>query len=183
MTIPTPPRQIAVTIAAPTIDEMSTIRYIQAQSLRRAAAAWADEAEIAAYDAYVYAPSYAADIEAAMLASRFFGAYLDGQLIGTSGWSPVDEDTASARVRWCHVQPLFGGLGIGRTLLHSAERHAEDVGHSQLVVRATPSSTSFFERAGYGVTAHGRRDVGQHQSLPITFLRKNLRSPLAPPLF
>lgn len=185
MTVPPPASSLkaAAKIATPTIDELSTIRYIHAQSLRRAAADWADETEVAAYDAYVYAPAYATDIEEALHAARFFGAYLGGQLIGTSGWSPVDDDTASARVRWCHILPLFGGLGIGRTLLHAAERDAEAVGHASLIARATPTAAAFFERAGYGITAHGRRDIGFRQSLPVTFLRKSLRPPRTPPLF
>lgn len=173
----------AIVITQPTIDDLSTIRYIHAQSLRRAAAAWLDETAISAYDAFVYGPAYAADIEQALRKARFFGAYLNGQLIGTSGWSPIDDDTASARVRWCHVQNLFGGLGIGRSLLDVAEQHAEAFGHTSLIARATPSSTTFFERAGYGVTAHGRREIGPNQTLPVTFLRKNLRPPTAPPLF
>jgi GNAT superfamily N-acetyltransferase len=173
----------AVTIATPSIDELSTIRYIHAQSLRRAATAWADEAEIAAYDGYIYAPDYAAGIEQAVHAARFFGAYLGGALIATSGWSSIDDDTASARIRWCHVQPLFGRLGIGSSLLHAAETDAANFGHISLVARTTPTATAFFERAGYGITSHGKRDIGSNQTLPVTFLRKNLRPPRTPALF
>jgi hypothetical protein len=43
------------------------------------------------------------------------------QLVATCGWTPVD-DTVVARIRWCHVQPMFGGLGIGSALLAHTRR-------------------------------------------------------------
>ncbi len=172
-----------VSIAPVSIDELSTVRYIHAQSLRSAAAGWASDDELALYAAHIYSPDYAEAIEHAIAASRLGGGYVADQLVATCGWTPVDEDTVVARIRWCHVQPMFGGLGIGSALLAHIEAQAEDAGHTTLVARSSPDAAGFFERAGYGVTAHGTRAVGNGRSFPLVYLRKNLGPTEVPALF
>lgn len=180
---PSHPRHLEVAITAPTIDALSAIRYVHAQALRRAAGDWASDEEIAAYVAHVYSPGYATGIEAAIQSQQLFGAHIDGRLVGTSGWSSFDDDTSVARVRWCHVEPIFAGMGLGAALLSHAESAAEAAGHTGLVARSTPNAAAFFERFGYGITAHGTRNIGPKLSVPVTFLRKHLQAPLMPAPF
>ena len=180
---PSHPRHADVAITAPTIDALSAIRYVHAQALRRAAGDWASDEAITAYVAHIYSPLYATGVEAAIRSQRLFGAHIDGRLVGTCGWSPNDDDTSVARVRWCHVEPMFAGMGLGAALLTHAESEAEAAGHASLVARSTPNAAAFFERFGYGITAHGTRNIGPKFSLPVTFLRKHLRAPSMPAPF
>lgn len=173
---PPHPSRLATTIITPSIDELSSIRYVHAQSLRNVASAWTGAEDAAAYAELVYTPAYGGDIEHAIRASTFFSAYVGDQLVGTSGWSPVDGEDEVARIRWCHVQPMFAKLGIGLSLLLTAERTAEDHGYTSLVARATPNAAGFFERAGYGITSHGTRPLPGGRNFPVTFLRKRLRA-------
>lgn len=174
--VPAAPRSVreAATIAPVTIDDLSHVRYVHGQSLRASVAGWARDDELAAYSAYVYGPVYGADLEVAVRAGRLHGAYLGAQLLGTAGWSSAPDDTLSARIRWCHVQPMFSGLGLGLALLSQAETHAAGAGHTTLIARSTPDAAGFFERAGYGITAHGTRTVAANRTLPVVFLRKHL---------
>ena len=159
-----------------TIDHLSAIRYIHAQSLRAATLRWADAKAAEAYVELVYAPAYSIDIERAINTGRCFGAMIDGRLVGTCGWSPAEEAGAAARIRWCHVLPIFTGLGLGRSLLSAVEAAAEDDGCWTFIARSSQQAVRFFEVSGYGITAHSTRMVGAH-SLPVTYLRKSLRAP------
>jgi GNAT superfamily N-acetyltransferase len=169
----------AVSLALVPIDAMSAVRYIHASSLRATCHGWASEAELDAYVAHVSLPSYGTDLETAIRGGRLLGAWIDNRLVGTVGWSPFVVGSPVARIRWCHVLPLFARSGIGRRLLGEVENAAEAIGHTSLIVRVPPSATHFFERHGYGITSYGSRIVPKDLSLPVVFLRKNLRAPLA----
>jgi putative acetyltransferase len=173
----------ACKLALVTIDDLSATRYIHAKSLRETGHSWASEVELDALIAFVNSPAYGAEIEAAIRGGRFLGAWIDGRLIGTAGWMSIVEGSPVARIRWCHVLPMFAHLGIGRRLLAEVEAAAEATGHTSLVARTPPSATTFFERSGYGITSYGTRNVPPGISLPVAFLRKNLRPPPAAGLF
>ena len=96
---------------------------------------------------------------------------------------PFVQGSDVARIRWCHVLGLYGRKGIGRRLLGEVEGAIEATGHTSLIVRATPNAVEFYERAGYGVTSYGTRLVPPDRSLPVAFLRKNLKAPGAATLF
>ena len=159
-----------------TIYHLSAIRYIHAQSLQAATLKWADAKAAEAYGGHVYAPAYSIDIERAINTGRCFAAMIDGRLVGTCGWAPAEEAGSAARIRWCHVLPIFTGLGLGRRLLSTVEAAAEEDGCWTFIARSSQQAVRFFETAGYGITAHGTRMVGTH-SLPVTYLRKSLRAP------
>jgi putative acetyltransferase len=173
----------ACKLALITIDDVSTTRYIHAKSLRETGHSWASEHELEASIAFIRSPAYAAEIETAIRGGRFLGAWIDQRLIGTAGWMSVVEGSPVARIRWCHVLPMFARMGIGRRLLLEVEAAAEATGHTSLVARTPPGATSFFERGGYGITSYGTRTVPPGISLPVAFLRKNLRPPPAAGLF
>jgi GNAT superfamily N-acetyltransferase len=173
----------AVTLALVPIDDMSSVRYIHGRSLRDGCHVWASAEELNDYVAYVNAPAYNKELATAIAGGRMLGAWLDRRLIGTAGWSSFVQGSAVARIRWCHVLALYGRMGIGSRLLAEVEGAAEATGHTSLIVRSTPNATSFFERAGYGITSYGNRIVPPDRSLPVTFLRKNLLAPRAATLF
>jgi GNAT superfamily N-acetyltransferase len=157
-----------------TIDHLSAIRYVHAQSLRAAALTWADENQAQAYASFIYAPEYSSPMERAIGSHRLFAASIDGRIVGTCGWSPMEDHSPIARIRWCYVLPMFSRLGIGRRLLSATEASAEAEGYLTLVVEATPDAVGFFETAGFGVTAQGTRSLPGAESLPVTYLRRRL---------
>lgn len=170
-------------ITAPTIDELSTIRYVHAQSLRAAALRWAGDDEIAAFTDYIYSFDYGEAVATAIYNHTLGSIRADGRLVATCGWSPISDEADAARVRWCHVLPMFANMGMGAALLAHAETAAEDYGHTTLVARASPNAVGFFERYGYNITSHGTRAMGAGHTLPVTFLRKHLRPPRSPAIF
>jgi GNAT superfamily N-acetyltransferase len=173
----------ATTLALVPIDEMSAVRYVHSRSLRDGGYGWSTEEELDDYVAYINSPAYGDEIVQAIGGGRLLGAWIDRRLIGTAGWSPLVPGSPVARIRWCHVLALYGHMGIGRRLLAEVEAAAEAIGHTSLIARATPNATSFFESAGYGITSYGTRLVPPDRSVPVTFLRKNLRAPPAATLF
>ncbi len=164
------------------IDHLSTIRYVHAQSLRAAVLGWAGEKLAQAYVDLAYSARYAQSIERAIAADRCFAAMIDRQIIGTCGWSPMEDNSPIARIRWCHVLPMFGRVGIGGKLLATAEAAAASEGYSTFIARATPHAVKFFETAGYGVTAHGTLTIGNNETVPVTYLRRSLHAPASAPL-
>ena len=159
------------------IDHLSTIRYVHAQSLRAAVLGWGGEKLAQAYVDLAYSTRYAQSIERAIAADRCFAAMIDRQIIGTSGWAPMQDNSPVARIKWCHVLPIFGRVGIGGKLLAIAEAAAAAEGCSTFIVRATPHAVRFFETAGYGVTAHGTLTIGNNETVPVTYLRRSLHAP------
>jgi GNAT superfamily N-acetyltransferase len=167
----------ACTLALVKIDDLSTTRYVHVTSLRETGHSWASDAELDAFIVFMNSTAYSAEIETAIRGGRFLGAWIDRRLVGTAGWMPVVEGSPVARIRWCHVLPMFARMGIGHRLLMEVEAAAEATGHTSLVARTPPSATPFFERSGYGITSYGTRAVPPGTRLPVAFLRKNLRPP------
>ena len=181
MSEPPPHNRMRVGACTPiihaTIDHLSTIRYVHAQSLRAATLSWADEKQAQAHADFVYAPAYSAPIERAITDAHLFAALIDGRVVGTCGWSAMEDHSPIARVRWCHVLPMFSRLGIGRRLLATVEASAESEGYFTFVAQSMPAAVGFFEIAGYGVTAQGTRTLGNSESVPVTYLRRSIHAP------
>ncbi len=173
----------AAVLALVPIDEMAAVRYVHGRSLRDGGHGWSSEAELDDYVAYISSATYGAEVEAAIVGGRLLGAFIDQRLVGTAGWSSLVQGSPVARIRWCHVLPLYWRMGIGRRMLAEVEGAAEATGHTSLIARSTPNATAFFERAGYGITSYGTRLVPPERNLPVTFLRKNLRAPASATFF
>jgi GNAT superfamily N-acetyltransferase len=151
------------------IDQLSTVRYIHASALRLQAAHMLSEDEIAAFTAHVYTSVYAE----ALLRQTLVGAFVDGELVGTAGWTVADDSGSGVRVRSVYVRPLFTGMGVGTRLLEAVEQDACTAGFRSFSVRSTLNATSFFEQNGYLVTSHGVRQLFGNHHLPVAFMRKS----------
>lgn len=172
-----------VQVAPLAIDDLSTARYVHAQALKAAAADWAVAEDREAIDAYIYGSSYGQGLMRAVTDGRIVGGRITGQIVGTCGWSAASDETGTARIRWCHVLPMFGGLGAGSALLAAAEDDLASHGFSVISARTSPRTSGFFERAGYGITAHGVRPMLNGRAIPVAYLRKRLGPTLVQPLF
>lgn len=150
------------------IEDLSTIRYIHATALRITASHFLSEEEVEAFRAHVYSHTYSEALQRQAL----YGAYVDGELIGTAGWTIGDDSGSCIRLRSVFVRPLFGGIGLGRRLVHAVEELTRGAGYRAFSVRATINAQPFFERLGYTVTSHGVRTLLGNVSIPVAFMRK-----------
>ncbi len=155
-----------------TIDNLSDVRYLHAQCIRHLASGEFSDDEVAAAKAHVYSPKYSQALGAAIGRQQFFGAWIGEALVGTAGWSALDETTTVARIRSIFVSPLYSRMGLAQKLIGQVEAEAVDHGLRTFSVRSMANANGFFVRQGYKVTSHGVRSLFQDRTVPVTFLRK-----------
>ena len=158
----------AVTIRLVGLDEHSHVRNLHARAMSSESADSLTETEIAAFIAFVRSPAYS-DL---LRAENLYGAFIDGQLIGTASWHVNGDDGQLARISSVFVDPMFLRLGIGGRLLTEVEARAFQSGFNQLGISSTINAVPFFERAGYQVASRGVKTLGAGCALPVAFLRK-----------
>lgn len=151
-----------------TIDDMSSVRYVHASAFRILAAEDHTEEEIEAYLGLINSASYTDELIRAELTV----ACLDGEIIGTAGWSPADDNGTTARIRKVFVAPLFTGCGVGKMLVSAVESKAVKAGFKDFSVRANINAQPFFERVGFSVTSYGVMPTKDSVDLPVAFMRK-----------
>jgi GNAT superfamily N-acetyltransferase len=163
------------------LDEYSHVRHLHTQSMANQSLDSLTQAEIDAFFSLVRSPVYS-DL---LKLENLYGAFLDGQLIGTASWQVNGDDGQAARISSVFVDPMFMRLGIGGRLLMEVEGRAFQSGFNQLGISATLNSVPFFEHAGYQVASRGVKTLGPGCALPVAFLRKNVprlaRTPQAKP--
>lgn len=158
----------AVSIRLVGLDEHSHVRNLHARAMSSESADSLTESEIAAFVAFVRSPAYSDMLRAESL----YGAFIDGQLIGTASWQVNGDDGQLARISSVYVDPMFMRMGIGCRLLAEVEARAFRSGFNQLGISSTINAVPFFERAGYQVASRGVKTLGAGCALPVAFLRK-----------
>jgi GNAT superfamily N-acetyltransferase len=166
----------AVAVRRVGLDDHSHIRHLHARAMRFQSGDALSDAEVAAFLAFVGSPAYSDSL----VAEEVFGAFVDGQLVGTASWHVNGDDGESARVSSVFVHPLFARLGIGGRLLAEVEDRACRSGFDQLGTSATINAIGFFERYGYQEASRGVKAFGPDCWLPVAFLRKRVRRPDRP---
>lgn len=167
---------IEATVSDPTtirrigIDDYANVRYLHAKAMTSQSADALSDAEVVAFVAFVRSPAYS-DM---LMAEDIYGAFIDGQLIGTAAWHVSGDDGQVARISSVFVHPLFARHGLGRRLLTEVEARAGQSGFDQLGTSATINAVPFFERLGYLVASRGVKQFGPDCSLPVAFLRKSV---------
>lgn len=157
------------------MDDWANVRYVHASAFRILAGGDSEPAEADAFAAYVRSQDYADRLQG----ENLYAGWIDGELVGTAGWTPADDSGALARITSVFVRPLFTRLGIGRRLALDAEARARAAGFERFSARATFNSVGFFEKLGYDVTSHGIHAIATEQGMPVTYMRK--REPAASP--
>jgi GNAT superfamily N-acetyltransferase len=153
------------------IDDYAEIRHLHAASMRSATVGVLSELEVAAFVRLVHSPDY----PAILMKDDVFGAWLDGELVGTASWQANAANGVTARIGSIFVRhPRYG---IGRRLVTEVEARAHQSGFDKLAAGVTANAVPFFERLGYTVASHGVKTYAAGCSLPVTFLRKELTGP------
>ena len=164
-----------VTIRPVGMDDWANVRYVHATAFRVLAGSDCEPAEADAFAAYVRSQDYADRLQT----ENLYAGWLDGELVGTAGWTPTDDSGVLARITSVFVRPLFTRMGIGRRLALNAEARARTAGFERFSARATLNAVGFFEKLGYDVTSHGIHIIATEQGMPVTYMRKH--EPVAHP--
>ena len=101
-----------------------------------------------------------------------YGAWLDGELIGTVSWHAAGNGGSTASIGGIFVR--HPRLGIGRRLLAEAEARAHQCGFERLSACATANAVPFFLQFGYETVSRGVRSLSFECVLPVTFVKKRL---------
>jgi GNAT superfamily N-acetyltransferase len=155
-------------------DNLSDVRYLHAQSLKNLAGGELTDDEFAIAKAYVYSTKYVDSLGAAIRRRQLFGSWIGDVLVGTAGWSTMEDANTVARIRSIFVSPLYNRLGLAQQMLAHVEVHATTAGFTTYSVRSMANAAGFFVRQGYTVTSHGVRTLLPDRSVPVTFLRKSV---------
>jgi N-acetylglutamate synthase-like GNAT family acetyltransferase len=150
------------------VDDFSNLRYLHATSLRAQTLDVLSEEEVEAFVKLVYSPEYAT----LLMKEEVYGAWLDGELIGTVSWHAAGNGGSTASIGGIFVR--HPRLGIGRRLLAEAEARAHQCGFERLSACATANAVPFFLRFGYEKVSRGVRSLSFGCVLPVTFVRKHL---------
>lgn len=82
--------------------------------------------------------------------NRFFGAAVDGELLGCGGFLVTDE--GYGEVKRIFVSPRARGLGLARGVMERLEQEARSLGLARLKLETgihQPEALALFERQGY----------------------------------
>ena len=153
------------------VDHYSAVRHLHASSLRTQTIGVLSEAEIVAFTKLVYSPAYTA----ILMKEETFGAWFDGELVGTASWQTNTASGLTARIGSIFV--AHPRHGIGRRLLVEVEGRVHHSGFGRLSAGVTANAVPFFERFGYAVASHGTKTLSLGCALPVTFVRKDLSAP------
>jgi GNAT superfamily N-acetyltransferase len=98
------------------------------------------------------------------------------RLSGYVCYGPIPCTVASYDLYWIAVDPTFQGKGLGRSLLHEAERLIREMGGSRIYVETSSkmqyeSTRLFYERCGY-VTASVLDDFYAPGDSKATYLKR-----------
>jgi len=106
---------------------------------------------------------------------RFLVAEHDGDVVGYACWGPIPGTVESADLYWIAVDPQRQGLGVGRTLLTTAERWMAESGRVRVYLETagralyTPTR-AFYLACGYHVAAE-LTDFYAPGDARVTFLK------------
>jgi putative acetyltransferase len=152
------------------MDEHTHVRHLHTKSMENQSADSLTDAEMQAFAVFVRSPGYS-DL---LKEENLYGAFTEGQLIGTASWQVNGDDGQLARISSVFVDPMFLRLGIGKRLLTEVEARAFQSGFNQLSISTTLNAVPFFEKAGYQVASRGVKALGPSCLLPVAFLRKSV---------
>lgn len=150
------------------LDHFSSVRHLHARALSSRTTEVLSEEEIDAFTRLVASSAYS-DL---LMKEVVYGAWFDGELVGTASWQATTGANSAARIGSVFVRhPL---LGIGRQLVTEVERQACQSGFFRFTVYATANAVPFFERLGYATVSRGIKTFAPDCALPVTFLRKEV---------
>lgn len=161
----------SVSLQAYTPADLPAVRALHALAFRQLAADHHDAAQIAAHEALIHAPDYAADVARShLILARHNGT----ELIATAGWLPMAERSQTARIRKVFVHPAWARRGLATALVQAAEQAAARAGYPHLYVRANINAVPLYQKMGYRAEAEGLMPAGSVE-LPVVYMSRPAR--------
>ncbi len=160
-----------IAVRSSTIDDFASIRYLHRLSVKVLGTAYHSDLELAARMALVETSQYAKEL----LYQKLHTAWIDNELVGTSGWTEHDPEEKSAYITSIYTHPLFAREGIGSMMLKKAETSAREAGFTKLMVRANLNASSFFTAKGYELIIHDTEAAGTDIFLPVAIMQKEVK--------
>lgn len=158
----------SVTLRAYGPADLAAVRALHALAFRQLAAGHHDAAQIAAHEALIAAPDYAADLARSHL---LLACHDTAGLIATAGWLALAERPRTARIRKVFVHPGWARRGLASALVRAAEQAAAAAGYPSLYVRANINAVPLYEALGYRAEAAGAMPAGDVE-LPVLYMAK-----------
>ncbi|MCW0232260.1 MAG: GNAT family N-acetyltransferase [Ferrovibrio sp.] len=158
----------SVTLHTYSPDTLAAVRALHALAFRQLAAGHHDESQIAAHEALIAAPDYAADLARSHLILARHGE--DG-LIATAGWLALEDRPHTARIRKVFVHPGWARRGLATALVRAAEQAAATAGYPNLYVRANINAVPLYAALGYRAEAQGLMPAGKAE-LPVVYMSR-----------
>jgi GNAT superfamily N-acetyltransferase len=149
-------------------DDWASVRYVHATAFGTLGHRHHTRAEIDAFARRVRSHGYAAQMQREHLVA----AWLEGELVGTAGWTPADDSGVLARITSVFVRPLFTCGGIGTRLVSDAEARARAAGFERFSARVPLNAVGFFEKLGYEVSSHGVHALTNEHCMQVVYMRK-----------
>ena len=160
-----------ITVKPSTIDDFASIRYLHRLSVKVLGTAYHSDMELAARMALIETGQYAKEL----LYQKLQTAWIQNELVGTSGWTEHDPTEKSAYITSIYTHPLFAREGIGSMMLKKAETSAREAGFTTLMVRANLNASSFFTARGYELIVHDTEAAGTEIFLPVAIMQKQVK--------
>jgi hypothetical protein len=95
----TTPAKLRATIRLVAFDDLSDVRYLHAQCLKNLAGGELTDEEFAVARSYIYSTKYVDALGAAVRRRQLFGSWIGEALVGTAGWSTMEDANTVARIR------------------------------------------------------------------------------------
>jgi GNAT superfamily N-acetyltransferase len=148
--------------------DLAAVRVLHAQAFRQLAASHHDAAQIAAHEALIAAPDYAADIARSnLIVARHAGK----GLVATAGWLALEDRPHTARIRKVFVHPAWARRGLATALVRAAEQAAAAAGYPHMYVRANINAVPLYQALGYRTEAQGIMPAGSAE-LPVVYMSR-----------
>ena len=149
------------------VDDYSAVRHLHATSLRAQTHGVLSDAEVVAFVRLVYSPAYT-DI---LMKEDVYGAWLDGELVGTVSWQANGGNGLIARIGCIFVRHQGSASAAGCLPRSKAGPSSAASTASPSASRPTPCRFS----SGWATRwrRSGVKTLSLGCELPVTFLRKD----------
>ena len=170
-----------------TIDDIEALQELIRESVTSLSATYYSPDQIASGLSHIFGVDTQLIID-----GTYFVAVVDGQIVGSGGWSKrntlfggdqfkqdqidplLDPSRDAARIRAFYVHPQWSRKGVGASILEACEAGARGAGFGRVELVATLPGEPFYSARGYAKGEAMSLDTGDGEALPAFRMSKML---------